>query len=133
VPTREKLERIGAERVSADDARHRCARDALGGVEEIKLHGPEFPDLDRFGKPAFAFAERRATAMAISTSPRYMVGAIVFGAAVALVHGLVMTGGGRWTRSSRRSAFAPWQARGRFQPCSRSVRALPNCGSTVRP
>ena len=92
--TRKKLERIGAERVSANEARYRFAQEALGGIKEVKLHGLEFLYLNRFSKPAFAFADRQATAMAISTLPRYMLETIVFGAMIALVLGLLMTGGG---------------------------------------
>ena len=93
--TRKKLERIGAERVSANEARYRFAQEALGGIKEVKLHGLEFLYLNRFSKPAFAFADRQATAMVISKLPRYLLEAIVFGAMIALVLGLLITGGGR--------------------------------------
>jgi ABC-type multidrug transport system fused ATPase/permease subunit len=95
VLTRKKLERIGAERVSANEARYRFAQEALGGIKEVKLHGLEFLYLNRFSKPAFAFADRQATAMVISKLPRYLLEAIVFGAMIALVLGLLITGGGR--------------------------------------
>jgi ABC-type multidrug transport system fused ATPase/permease subunit len=94
VTTRRKLRRIGTERVHANEARYRFAQEALGGVKEIKLRGQEPVYLDRFSRPAFAFADRQATSMIIAQLPRYMLEGIVFGGMMALVLGLLLAGDG---------------------------------------
>jgi ABC-type multidrug transport system fused ATPase/permease subunit len=93
--SRKKLRRIGAERVQSNEARYRFAQEALGGIKDIKLRGLEAVYLERFSRPAFAFADRQATAKLIAQLPRYLLEGIVFGGMMALLLGLLLAGDGR--------------------------------------
>ena len=95
VVTRRKLRRIGGERVRANEARYRFAQESLGGIKEIKLRGLEPVYLERFSRPAFAFADRQATATIISQLPRYLLEGVVFGGMMALLLGLLLASDGR--------------------------------------
>jgi ATP-binding cassette, subfamily B, bacterial PglK len=89
---RNYLERIGRERVAANQRRHRAAREAFGGIKELRLLGREREMARRYAEPSLRFAQVQATTAAIGGLPRFALEAIAFSSIVAIVLALLATG-----------------------------------------
>lgn len=83
--TRKYLERIGRERVAANQARYQATHEALGAIKELKLLGREAELVRRYDAPSFAFAQFQAGSRLIAMLPRYALETIAFGSIVAVV------------------------------------------------
>jgi len=77
--TRGLLNRIGTERVKANQERYTVISEAFGGSKEVKIGGLEQVFIRRFSDPAQTYARHEATAQVISQMPRYALEAIAFG------------------------------------------------------
>jgi ABC-type multidrug transport system fused ATPase/permease subunit len=83
--TRGFLERIGQERVEANQGRFTAVSEAFGASKEVKVGGLEHAFINRFAGPAQLFARHQATAQVISQLPRFALEAIAFGGMLVVV------------------------------------------------
>lgn len=83
--TRGLLERIGRERVIANQERFTAVSEAFGASKEVKVGGLESIFVQRFAEPAQTFAKHQATASVISQLPRFAIEAIAFGGMLLVV------------------------------------------------
>lgn len=87
------LKRLGHARTIANEERFRAVSEAFGAAKEVKLGGFEQSYIQRFAKPAEAFAKGHATAKVIGQLPRYALEAIAFGGMLlVMIHLLAKTG-----------------------------------------
>lgn len=91
--TRGLLERIGQERVMANQERFTAVSEAFGAAKEVKVGGLESAYTQRFAEPAQTFANHQATASVISQLPRFAIEAIAFGGMLLLVLYLMASSG----------------------------------------
>lgn len=83
--TRGLLERIGRERVIANQGRFTAVSEAFGASKEVKVGGLEQAYIQRFADPAQTYAKHTATAQVISQLPRFALEAIAFGGMLLVV------------------------------------------------
>ncbi len=88
------LDRIGQDRVRANQERFKASGEALGGIKDIKLLGREHAYLSRFRGPSSRFAKHQVTSQVLSQVPQYVIEAIAFGGIIALVLVLMALEGG---------------------------------------
>ncbi|MCG5539093.1 ABC transporter ATP-binding protein [Halorhodospira sp. 9622] len=88
------LDRIGRDRVRANQERFQAAGEALGGIKDIKLLGREHAYLSRFRGPSIRFAKHQATSQTLSQVPKFLIEAVAFGGIIALTLVLMATHGG---------------------------------------
>jgi ABC-type multidrug transport system fused ATPase/permease subunit len=84
VGVRSPIERIGKQRVAANQLRFEATSEALGGVKELKLLGRESGYLEKFKHPSAALARLAAKAMVLGQFPRYAVETIGLGGILLL-------------------------------------------------
>lgn len=90
IAVRNRLERIGKERLQANKDRYEIVDQAFGAIKQVKLQALEDYNLDRFRQPAYVYARSQLESSVISQIPRYALEAIAFGGGVALVVFLVI-------------------------------------------
>lgn len=90
---RHTLDRVGVERLAANQERFTVASEALGGIKDVKLLGKEREFLARFERPSARFSEYQATSQIIGALPRYAVEPIGFGSVVLIVVYLISSRG----------------------------------------
>ncbi len=83
--TRHFLNRIGAERVTANELRFTAVSEAFGASKEVKLGGLEESFIKRFAKPAQTYARHVSSSAVISQIPRFALEAIVFGGMLLVI------------------------------------------------
>lgn len=83
--TRDLLNRMGTERLTANQARFTAVSEAFGAFKEVKVGGLEQAYIQRFSDPAQTFARHQATAHVISQLPRFALEAIAFGGMLLVV------------------------------------------------
>ena len=88
------LDRIGRDRVRANQERFQAAGEALGGIKDIKLLGREHAYLSRFRGPSIRFAKHQATSQTLAEVPKFVIEAVAFGGIIALTLVLMATHGG---------------------------------------
>ncbi|MCG5531120.1 ABC transporter ATP-binding protein/permease [Halorhodospira halochloris] len=88
------LDRIGRDRVRANQQRFQAAGEALGGIKDIKLLGREHAYLSRFRGPSSRFARHQAISQTLSQVPKFLIEAVAFGGVIALTLVLMATHGG---------------------------------------
>ena len=93
VLSRRKLDRVGRERLEANEQRFRAASEVFGGIKDVKLLGLERAFLNRFRASSALFSRRRSTADILARVPRYAVEPIAFGTVVLLVVYLIAARG----------------------------------------
>lgn len=86
------LDRIGRQRVTANQERFRAATEAVGGMKDAKLAGVERELIGRFAAPSRRFARYQAASRIISHVPRYALEAVAFGSILAVVLALLSAG-----------------------------------------
>lgn len=91
---RKYLNRIGKERLNANQQRFHIAQEVLGGIKEVKVSGLEEAYLQRFKKPAFEFSSKRAASQIIGQFPKYILEALTLGGMLAIVMVLFMRASG---------------------------------------
>ena len=94
--TRRYLGRIGAERVNANQARHRATQEALGAIKEVRVAGAEEEMVRRFARPSRRFSLYQAYSQILSTVPRYALEGVAFSSLVVAALALLLNG---FTRS----------------------------------
>lgn len=91
--TRGLLERIGAERVIANQQRFTAVSEAFGAVKEVKLGELEHIYITRFSVPAKIYASHQASAQVISQLPRFALEGIAFGGMLLVILYLMLDSG----------------------------------------
>lgn len=79
------LDRLGVERLTANEARFKAVSEAFAASKEVKFGGLEQVYIERFSYPARAFAKHQATVQVIGQLPRYALEAIAFGGMLLMV------------------------------------------------
>lgn len=91
---RNLLQRIGKDRVEANELRFKVVNEAFGGIKEVKLGGLEQAALHRFDGGGKRFARAQMTAQVIGLMPRFALEIFAFGGILALVLFLMSRGDG---------------------------------------
>jgi ABC-type multidrug transport system fused ATPase/permease subunit len=91
---RNYLERIGAERLSANRQRFESVQETFGSIKDVKVSGLEGALLKRFDHPARQFALARATEVVVYQMPRFAIEALAFSCLLAVVFYLLTKPGG---------------------------------------
>jgi ABC-type multidrug transport system fused ATPase/permease subunit len=81
---RRRLSELGKQRTQANQQRFRTAKEALGGIKEVKLHGHEGAYLHRFGISSYNTMRPKMLSQLFGQIPRYFVEVIAFGGLVIL-------------------------------------------------
>lgn len=89
---RRNLGRISAEQVDANSKKFKAAREALGGIKDLKVLSREGEFLDRFAAHAKRHARNNVVAGVIADLPRYALETIAFGGIVIAMLYFLMTG-----------------------------------------
>jgi ABC-type multidrug transport system fused ATPase/permease subunit len=88
---RRYLDRIGADRVRANEERFRVVDEAVGAIKEMKALGLEQAYVSRFDDPSARFARRQAASTVVSELPRYLLEAVGMGGMLLLLLVLLAT------------------------------------------
>jgi ABC-type multidrug transport system fused ATPase/permease subunit len=83
--TQRLLNRLGTERVTANQARFIAVSEAFSASKEVKVGGLEQAYIQRFSIAAQTYARHQATAQVISQLPRFALEAIAFGGMLLVV------------------------------------------------
>ena len=83
--SRNYINRIGQERVKANQMRFTALSDAFGAAKEVKVGGLEKHFIKQFGEPAQSYARHISSAAIISQLPRFALEAIAFGGALIVI------------------------------------------------
>lgn len=92
--SRRYLQRIGKQRVAANQQRFRLANEALNGIKELRLMGREPSYLKRFHDASERFASYQASSKAMGDIPNFAIQGIAFGGVLVLVLYLMNRHGG---------------------------------------
>ena len=79
------LERIGAERVLANQQRFTAVSEAFSAIKEVKMGGLEHVYIKLFSVPAKTYANHQASAQVISQLPRFALEGIAFGGMLLVI------------------------------------------------
>ncbi|MDE9450362.1 ABC transporter ATP-binding protein [Aliiroseovarius sp. Z3] len=90
---RRLVTRNSARRVVADEARYTIAREALGGIKDIRLLGKEGVYIHHFRNPSIEVSRMQAANLVLGQVPKYLVEAIGFGGMLLLCVALLATVG----------------------------------------
>lgn len=91
---RNRLTRLGSSLGTADRNRFMAAIEALGGIKDIKLLGRERSYLSKFDGPSKEYSNVVVAYQFLNQMPKNFIEAFAFGGIVAIVIGLLVTGGG---------------------------------------
>ena len=79
------LKRLGEIRTTANQERFTAISEAFGAAKELKVGGLESVFIDRFAKPAEAYASAESNARIISLVPRFGIESVAFGGIMLVV------------------------------------------------
>lgn len=82
--TRRGLSRMGAEAVSANDARYQTLTELFSGIREVKLWNKERYYFNLFSKASGHFADMNSKSQLIAMAPRYALEMLAFGGMVVV-------------------------------------------------
>ncbi len=88
------LERIGTERMMANNERFQAVGEAFGGIKDVKVSGLESTFLSRFAGPAGRYAQHQASAAVAALMPRFFMELVAFGGILLVVLYLMRDIGG---------------------------------------
>ncbi|MCK8463451.1 ABC transporter ATP-binding protein/permease [Aliiroseovarius sp. S1339] len=88
---RRLVTRNSARRVAADEARYTIAREALGGIKDIRVLGKEDAYIRHFRAPSIEVSRMQAANLVLGQVPKYLVEAIGFGGMLLLCVALLAT------------------------------------------
>ncbi|MCI2395682.1 ABC transporter ATP-binding protein [Aliiroseovarius sediminis] len=88
---RRLVTRNSARRVAADEARYTIAREALGGIKDIRILGKEDAYIRHFRAPSIEVSRMQAANLVLGQVPKYLVEAIGFGGMLLLCVALLAT------------------------------------------
>lgn len=91
---RQRLGRLGKERVEARQLLFKTLAEAFGGIKEVKISGLERIVAKRYEAPAHRYAQQVTTAQLAKQLPRYLLEILAFGGMLAVVLYLMRTAGG---------------------------------------
>ncbi len=91
--SRKYLNRIGEERLNANQQRFNAVNEAFGASKEVKLGNLENIYLNRFSKPSQIFARNQAIARVVEQIPRFVLEIIAFGGLLIVMLFLMSSGG----------------------------------------
>lgn len=83
--TRDYLNRIGAERLKANELRFTSIVESFGAAKEVKVGGLEQTYINRFSKPAYTFARHQVAAEIVKQLPRFALEMIAFGGMLLVI------------------------------------------------
>jgi ABC-type multidrug transport system fused ATPase/permease subunit len=92
--TRQKLARLGTERLVTNSRRYKAAAEAFGAIKDVKLLGKENALLAEFTAPSRRFNLCQATALIIAELPRYALEVLAFGGVLVIAMYLILQGEG---------------------------------------
>ena len=81
---RNRLDRIGEERVATNTERYQYVNEAFGGIKGVKLRGKEESFLNRFDPPSRRYGRVQAQYRVIKKAPRYILEAVAFGGIILI-------------------------------------------------
>jgi ATP-binding cassette subfamily C protein len=81
---RDRLDRIGTERVESNTKRYQFVTEAFGGIKEVKLRGKEDTFLNQYDDPSRRYAHAQARFGVIKRVPRYIIEAVAFGGIILI-------------------------------------------------
>jgi ABC-type multidrug transport system fused ATPase/permease subunit len=90
---RERLARIGQERLEANLRQFQAASEGLAGIKDIKLLGKEGVFLRRYAKAARRYARSRAMHETIEKVPHYLIETVAFGGMLLIIMYLLVVQG----------------------------------------
>jgi len=90
--SRNFLDRIGKNRLKANQLRFTAVSEAFGAVKEIKVGGLEQTYIKKFSDPAKTFAIVQSSAQVVGQLPRYGLEAIAFGGILLMILYLMTQG-----------------------------------------
>ncbi|WP_371170234.1 ABC transporter ATP-binding protein [Aliiroseovarius sp. 2305UL8-7] len=88
---RRLVTRNSARRVAADELRYTIAREALGGIKDIRILGKEDAYIQQFREPSIEVSRMQAANLVLGQVPKYLVEAIGFGGMLILCVALLST------------------------------------------
>src|SRR5690606_30904562 len=91
---RQRLGRLGKERVQARQLLFKTLSEAFGGIKEVKIAGLERIVAKRYEGPARRYAQQVTSAQLAKQLPRYLLEVLAFGGMLAVVLYLMRTSGG---------------------------------------
>jgi ABC-type multidrug transport system fused ATPase/permease subunit len=91
---RRRLQRVGKQRFTSNQARFRISQEALSGIKEIKVLGLEDSTMRRFHGPGLQFAEAMSTDSVLGEIPRHILEGIAFGGMIAVLLLLLVSNDG---------------------------------------
>ncbi|NOZ10109.1 MAG: ABC transporter ATP-binding protein [Gammaproteobacteria bacterium] len=91
---RNYINRIGTDRVIANQQRFQIAQEALGGIKDVKVLGLENGYVNSFQRPAIRMARISARQKFISEMPQFLMQAVVYGGMLTLLLSLLVAGDG---------------------------------------
>ncbi len=91
---RRRVSRFGELRRESNRLRFETLAEAFGGIKEVKVAGLESRFVERFERPAYAFALAQGSAQAASQLPRFGMEILAFGGILAVVLYLMRNSGG---------------------------------------
>ena len=83
--SRKFINKIGQERLKANELRFISLSEAFGAVKQVKVSGLEKPYVKKFAEPAQKMANHHASFYVISQLPRFALEAIAFGGMMLLI------------------------------------------------
>lgn len=83
---------LGKDYAHDNAQRYLVASEIFSGIKEIKVGNLEKRSLARYAEPSARYASGLALSMTLSQAPRFVVEAIAFGAVVAFITGMLMSG-----------------------------------------
>ena len=79
------LSKKGAERVEANTQRYKAAREAFGGLKELKLNGLENFYINQYSKASKIFAKSQYIFSSIHAMPRFFIEVVAFGGMILFI------------------------------------------------
>ena len=91
---RKKQERLGRERVRANQERFKVLGEAFGGIKDVKVLQREAAFVARFAPASWKYSRASASNVAISVIPKYLLETIAFGGILLIVVLYLQAGSG---------------------------------------
>jgi ABC-type bacteriocin/lantibiotic exporter with double-glycine peptidase domain len=85
------IARNSVQRVAADQLRYTVAREALGGIKDIRMLGKEDAYIEHFSMPSITVSRLNAINLVLGQVPKYLIEAIGFGGMLLLCVALLAT------------------------------------------
>jgi ATP-binding cassette subfamily C protein len=94
VIVKSSLKRIGKERVNSNTKRYTYAKEALGGIKQLKILGREENFVEKYRSQSKRYSKSQAIYRVIKKSPKYILETISFGGIIIIAIYLISVRGG---------------------------------------